>query len=160
MPLWVEIAFWGLVATAAMTLILDLSQRAGLSRLSLPYLFGTVFSADRSHAYAFGFASYLLGGWVFALLYWLGFNSIGFASWWLGALVGLAHGLLLLVVMLPVMPFLHPRMATAYDGPTAYRRIEPPGFLGLNYGGRTPITTLLGQLVYGAILGACLPVAG
>lgn len=160
MALSLEIAFWGLMATAAMTIILDFSQRFGLSRLSLPYLFGTFFTADRTYAYAFGFASYLLGGWLFALLYWVGFRSLGTASWWLGAAIGIGHGLFLLVVMLPVMPYLHPRMATAYDGPTAYRRIEPPGFLGRNYGWRTPITTLLGQAVYGAILGGCLPLGG
>jgi len=157
---WILIFFWALVATAAMTLILDLSQRLGLSRLSLPYLFGTFFSADRSRAYFFGFLSYFLGGLMFALLYWLGFTAIGWSSWWLGALVGLLHGLFLLAVMLPVMPYLHPRMATAYDGPTAFRRIEPPGFLGLNYGTRTPLVTLLGQLVYGLILGSFLPVGG
>jgi len=157
---WIAILFWGLMATAAMTIILDFSQRFGLSRLSLPYLFGTFFTADRTYAYALGFASYLLGGWVFAGLYWLGFTLIGYVSWWLGTLLGLLHGVFLLVVMLPLMPYLHPRMATAYDGPTAFRRIEPPGFLGLNYGWRTPITTLLGQLVYGLILGGCLPVAG
>lgn len=113
------------------------------------------FTPDRSYAYALGFTSYLLGGWIFAALYWVGFMSLGAASWRLGAVIGLVHGLFLLAVMLPVMPYLHPRMATAYDGPTVVRRIEPPGFLGLNYGWRTPITTLLGQ--YGAILGAFLP---
>lgn len=157
---WIAVLFWGLMATAAMTVILDFSQRFGLSRLSLPYLFGTFFTADRTYAYAFGFASYLLGGGVFAGLYWLGFTLLGFANWWLGALLGVAHGLFLLAVMLPLMPYLHPRMATAYDGPTAFRRIEPPGFLGLNYGWRTPIVTLLGQLVYGLILGGCLPISG
>jgi len=44
-------------------------------------------------------------------------------------------------------------MASEYDGPTALRQLEPPGFLGLNYGSRTPLTTLLGQAVYGAVLG-------
>lgn len=153
----IEIAFWGLVATAAMTLILDGSQQLHLSRLSMPYLFGTFFTADRGKAYVYGFVSYLAGGWLFALLYWIGFSSLGQAGIWLGASMGILHGLFLLTVMLPAMPYIHPRMATPYEGPTAYRRLEPPGFLGLNYGWRTPFTTLLGQLVYGAILGAFLP---
>ena len=33
------------------------------------------------------------------------------------------------------------------------RQLEPPGFMGLNYGHRTPLTTLAGQAMYGAVLG-------
>jgi hypothetical protein len=44
-------------------------------------------------------------------------------------------------------------MASEYDGPTELRQLEPPGFMGTNYGLRTPLTTLLGQAVYGATLG-------
>ena len=44
-------------------------------------------------------------------------------------------------------------MASEYDGATALRQLEPPGFMGLNYGPRTPLTTLAGQAVYGAVLG-------
>ncbi len=43
-------------------------------------------------------------------------------------------------------------MASEYDGATAVRQLEPPGFMGLNYGHRTPVTTLLGKAVY-AVLG-------
>jgi hypothetical protein len=45
-------------------------------------------------------------------------------------------------------------MATEYDGPTPRRRLEPPGFMGLNYGDGTPLTTSLALVVYGMILGA------
>jgi hypothetical protein len=34
--------------------------------------------------------------------------------------------------------------------------LEPPGFLAMNYGYGTPVTTLLGQIVYGATLGGFL----
>jgi hypothetical protein len=47
-------------------------------------------------------------------------------------------------------------MASTYDGPTRIRRLEPPGFMGLNYGYRTPLTTVVGHILYGAILGALL----
>jgi hypothetical protein len=47
-------------------------------------------------------------------------------------------------------------MATEYDGPTYRRRLQPPGFFGLNYGYRTPLATILGHALYGAILGATL----
>jgi hypothetical protein len=47
----------------------------------------------------------------------------------------------------------HPRMASEYHGVTAKRQLEPPGFMAMNYGYRTPLTTLLGQIVYGTTLG-------
>lgn len=152
--LW-NVLLWGLVATAAMTTILQGSQGLGLSRLSLPFLLGTVFTAERRRANVVGFCLYMLGGWGFAALYYLAFNAVDEkASWWFGAGLGLLHGLFLLTVILPVLPYVHPRMASEHDGPTATRRLEPPGFLGLNYGRRTALTTLLGQVLYGAILGA------
>jgi hypothetical protein len=55
------------------------------------------------------------------------------------------------------MPHFHPRMASEYDGPTDVRRLEPPGFVGLNYGYRTPATTLIAQVAYGLVLGTFLP---
>ena len=153
-----EILFWGLVATALMTSILAGGQGLGFSRMSLPYLFGTFFTPNRHWAYIVGFFAYLVGGWLFAMLYYALFVYMATSGWWLGGVVGLLHGLFLLTVMLPLMPHIHPRMASEYDGPTSRRRLEPPGFLGLNFGTRTPAITLLGQLVYGVVLGAFLPV--
>jgi len=33
------------------------------------------------------------------------------------------------------------------------RKLEPPGFLALHYGYRTPMAALIAQTVYGIILG-------
>jgi Na+(H+)/acetate symporter ActP len=150
---WQGWLLWGFVATAAMTSILSASQGLGLSRLSLPFLTGTFFVGNRYRAQLVGFVVYLIGGWIFALLYLALFVSLKEANWWIGMLIGLLHGLFLLLVVLPLLPHLHPRMATEYDGPSANRRLEPPGFMGLHYGFRTPVTTLLGQAIYGLILG-------
>ena len=149
-----ELPLWGLLATVAMTTILQGAQGMGLSRLSLPFLIGTFLTGDRRRAVVLGFALYTIGGWLFAFLYFLLFDSVGLYSWWFGTLAGVLHGLFLLVCALPLLPYAHPRMASEYDGPTALRQLEPPGFMGLNYGYRTPLTTLLGQAVYGAVLGA------
>jgi len=148
-----DLLLGGLLATVAMTVILQGAQGMGLSRLSLPFLVGTFFTGDRRRAVVLGFALYTIGGWLFASLYFLLFDSLGLHSWWFGALAGALHGLFLLVCALPLLPYAHPRMASEYDGPTALRQLEPPGFMGLNYGYRTPLTTLLGQAVYGAMLG-------
>ena len=38
--------------------------------------------------------------------------------------------------------------------PTVARQLEPPGFLGLHYGIRTPISVLVAHTIFGVILGA------
>ena len=144
---------WALIATVAMTAILEGSQGLGFSRLSLPFLIGTFFTGNRSKAIFFGFLIYSLGGWAFAFIYILIFISVGVFTWWFGMLVGILHGIILLVWALPVLPYVHPRVASEYNGVTSQRQLEPPGFLALNYGTRTPLITLLGQAIYGLTLG-------
>lgn len=150
------VLLWGFVATAVMTIILYGSQVSGLSRLSLPFLLGTCLTANRDHAQILGFIVYMLGGWIFAFLYAMLFAATG-TTWWTGTIAGVVHGLFLLLVILPTLPHFHPRMASEYDGPSETRRLEPPGFLGLNYGYQTPLTTLVAQTSYGLVLGAFLP---
>ena len=154
----IDILIWGFAATAALSAIMFAAQRLGYSRLSLPFLIGTLFSGERSSANAAGLAMYLLGGWLFSFVYYFVFASLGRADWRLGALLGAAHGLVLLVMLLPLLPHLHPRMASEYEGPGGRRTLQPPGFLALNYGYRTPLTTVLAHAVYGLILGAQLNV--
>jgi hypothetical protein len=157
-PFW-NMMIWGLAGTLAMTTILQGAQGMGLSRLSLPFLAGTLFVSDRRWAVIVGFIFYVVGGWIFAFLYFVLFASLGLYTWWFGATVGVLHGVFLLVCGLPLLPYVHPRMASEYDGVAAIRQLEPPGFLGLNYGHRTPLTTLLGQAVYGAVLGGLPQIA-
>jgi hypothetical protein len=75
------VLLWALVATAVMTTVLQGSQGLGLSRLSLPFLFGTFFTVDRRRAVLAGSLIYLAGGWVFALLYFFVFASLEMATW-------------------------------------------------------------------------------
>ena len=157
---WASLLVWGLVATVAMTTIMMASQGMGLSRLSLPFLVGTMFTSNRDRAMIVGFIAYVIGGWIFALLYFLFFASIGFAAWWLGGGIGFLHGLFLLVCALPLLPHAHPRMASEHDGPRQDYVLEPPGFIGLNYGYRTPLTVLVAQTVYGATLGGLCQFGG
>lgn len=159
-----HLLLWGLLATLVMTTALQTSQGLGLSRLSFSFLVGTLFTGRRTYANVVGFILYALGGWAFAVVYVAFFLSIGLGNWWVGALFGIAHGIVILVVMLPLIPYVHPRMASEYDGPSQLQRLEPPGFIGLNYGYRTPLSVLVSQAAYGAVLGLCFelsrPLAG
>lgn len=148
------VLLWGFMATVAMITIMQGSQGLGLSRLSLPFLVGTLFTANRRWANLLGLLVYVFGGWLFTLLYLFIFRSIGASGAWVGGAIGLVHGVFLLVVILPLLPAVHPRIATEYDGPSDGRRLEPPGFMGLNYGYRTPLVALAGHIVFGVVLGA------
>jgi hypothetical protein len=91
------LVLWGLVATTAMATILQAGQGLGLSRMSLTFLLGAAFTGNRSRATVLGVVLYILGGWVFAFLYFVFFMSIGIGAWWIGAILGLIHGAFLLV---------------------------------------------------------------
>lgn len=150
---WDVITVWGLVATGVMATVLEGAQLIGISRMSLPFLFGAFVTGRRRRAIILGYVLYLIGGWVFAWLYAFVMTSIGISTWWMGLLIGLAHGLFLITIFLPLLPVIHPRMATEYDGPSALGRLEPPGYFGLHYGGATPASTVLAQLLFGVIFG-------
>ena len=148
------ISLWGFVATVVLTILLSGSQALGLTRMNIPFMLGTMTTPNRDRAKLVGFGMHLVNGWLFAGLYAAAFRSWRRTTWWLGALIGLVHGLFVLVAGMPLLPALHPRMASEQQGPTPTRQLEPPGFLALNYGKRTPISVILAHLVYGAILGA------
>lgn len=145
---------WGFVATIVLTTIMSAAQGLGFSRMSMPFIVGTMFTPDRTRADMIGFVAHLVNGWIFAVVYALAFESWGRATWWLGAAIGLVHGLAVLVALMPVLPGLHPRMASEERGPEPTRALEPPGFMALHYGRRTPLVTIAAHMAYGAILGA------
>lgn len=150
---WRGTALWGFVATVVLTGLMSGSHGLGLTRMSLPYMLGTMFTSDRDRARLAGSLVHIVNGWLFALIYAAAFESWRRTTWWLGALIGLVHGTFVLVAGVSIIPSLHPRMASEQQGPTPTRQLEPPGFMALNYGRRTPIAVLLAHLVYGAILG-------
>lgn len=148
-----DVLVWGGIATVVMTTILASAMYRGWTRMSLPFILGTVFTGDRRKAAFLGAGMHLVAGYLFAFGYAEAFQSMGTANWWIGTLLGVAHASVALVLM-PYLPAVHPRMATEYDGPDARRALQPPGFFALNYGRATPLSGLLSHMVYGAILGA------
>jgi uncharacterized membrane protein YagU involved in acid resistance len=153
---WAGWATFGLVATAVLTSIMVAAQLAGFSRMDIPAMLGLMFVGDFDRARVVGFFIHLVNGQAFALVYAAAFALIGTATWWMGALFGLVHGSIALTVIVPLLPGIHPRMASEREGPDMDHVLEPPGFLGLNYGRETPAFTLLAHLVYGTLLGAFL----
>jgi uncharacterized membrane protein YagU involved in acid resistance len=151
---WPSWMFWGFVSTLLMTTMEAGAQAFRLTRVDFPFMVGTIFTTDRDRAKIYGFIVHVLNGWAFSLLYVLAFESWQDASWWRGALIGAVHALFVLLVVMSLMPGVHPRMASEQHGPTATRQLEPPGWFGLNYGIRTPISIFLSHIVFGSVLGA------
>lgn len=145
----------GLVGTVVLTTGSRLAQQLGWSRMDIPLLLGTAFSADRARATAIGYAIHFANGLVFSLFYGLVFTAVGEAGPLFGLLLGAAHGLFagagLLNVLLPVV---HPRMGSPWTDARETPVLEPPGFLLSNYGRATLVATFALHLAYGAIVGS------
>ena len=153
---WGGWAVFGLVATTLLTAVLILVQLLGRTRLDLPLILGTAVVTDLDRARAVGFAVHLGFGQLFAAFYAAGFATLDRAGWWLGATFGLLHAVIALTVLVPLLPGVHPRMASERAGPDSTAVLEPPGLLAANYGLATPLVTVAAHVVYGAVLGLAL----
>jgi uncharacterized membrane protein YagU involved in acid resistance len=149
-----NLILWGFAATVTLTTVMAASKHIGMTRMDLPFMLGTMFTANRNKATSVGFLAHVIMGWIFSFIYGAAFETSGVATWWFGLVIGFVHAAAVLSVGLEVLNFLHPRMARPFQGPTPTRQLQPPGFLALHYGKGTPLVTLLGHLIYGMILGA------
>jgi hypothetical protein len=149
-----SILLWGFAATIVLTALTIAAQSLGLTRIDIPFILGTMFTADRDRAKFIGLVVHLINGWIFALVYGLFFENTHRATWWFGALIGVMQGVIVVVALLPLLPGVHPRMVSDFRGPEPTRLLEPPGFLATNYGRMTPVVTILAHAIYGAIIGA------
>ena len=151
---WSSWILSGLIATLALSTMLSVSQGLGLTRINIPFMLGAVLTEHREKARVYGFLAHLVNGWLFSILYVCLFQTRHMANWWFGLLIGLAHALVVLTVGMSLLPNMHPRMASERHGPVAHRRLEPLGFVALNYGYQTPLSVFLSHAAFGAILGA------
>ena len=153
MTLWGALA-GGAVGTILLTSGLRVAQELGWTRMDIPLLLGTVFTDRRGPASVIGYVVHFVNGLLFALAYYAVFRSVGHAGWLFGAALGLVHASLaggaLLTVLLPAV---HPRMGSPWSDAEETPLLEAPGFLLMNYGRRTLVWTLVGHVIYGAIVG-------
>ncbi|MBW3558045.1 MAG: hypothetical protein KY454_14010 [Actinobacteria bacterium] len=153
---WVGWAVFGVIATSLLTGVLIMAQLAGLTRLDLPLMLGTLFVADPDRARVLGFFVHLGFGQVFAFGYAASFALLDTATLWLGALLGVAHVLVAGTVLVPLLPGVHPRMASERAGPSQGPVLEPPGLMAINYGASSPAVAAVAHIAYGALLGTLL----
>lgn len=153
---WAGWAVFGLVATAVLTVVMLCAQLGGLTRLDLSLMLGTLVTPDPDRARVIGFGLHLIAGQLFAIGYATIFAITNDATWWAGAMLGLLHGAVALAVIVPLLPAVHPRMASARAGLLTGARLEPPGLFALNYGIQTPAVALVAHVCYGVALGLLL----
>jgi hypothetical protein len=144
----------GFVGTLVLTTILRFAQVAGLTRMDIPLLLGTVFAEDRSRASVIGYALHFVNGQVFALAYAAIFYAVDEAGWLFGMALGLVHaafaGGALVNILLPAV---HPRMGTRWTDASESPLLEPPGFMLWNYGRHTALVTVVAHVAYGGLVG-------
>ena len=145
----------GFIGTLVLTTGLRAATELRLTRIDLPFLLGTAFTADRARARALGYVLHFFFGLLFASLYYLIFEALGGASWWLGGALGVVQAVFAGTALVNVLlPLIHPRMGWPFSAANSAPLLEPPGFMLLNYGASTPIVMLLTHIIYGAIVGA------
>ena len=148
----------GFAGTLVLTTLEAGAQQLNLTRMSVPYLLGTAFTRSRDRAKVIGFFTHLVNGQLFALLYVAIFHALGEGGVLRGAFIGLVHSAVVLLVVIPLLPSIHPRMASLHQGPTHLRQLEPPGPFALHYGVSTPVVVVLSHVVFGALVGALAPI--
>jgi hypothetical protein len=153
---WDGWAIFGLIATAALSAVMIGAQLAGWTRLDIPLMLGTLVTPDPDRARIAGFFIHLVNGQGFALGYAAAFAAAGRATWWAGALLGGLHGIIALLVIVPLLPGVHPHMASDRAGLSTDTALEPPGLLALNYGRETPAVALVAHIAFGIALGLLL----
>jgi hypothetical protein len=153
---WGGWAIFGLIATAALTAVMIGAQLIGWTRLDVPLMLGTLLTLDPDRARVAGFFLHLVNGQGFAFGYAASFAALGRSSWWIGGLLGLLHGAVALLVIVPLLPGVHPRMASDRAGLTSGPALEPPGVGGINYGRETPFVTMVAHAAFGVALGLLL----
>lgn len=159
MSVWAAVA-GAFAGTLVLTTVLRTASEFHLTRMDLPFLLGTAFTADRARAKAIGYLAHFVMGQVFAMGYYGLFLALGRHDWWLGAAFGLGHGLFTGTVLVNVLlPLVHPRMGTTSSDAGTVSLLEPPGFMARNYGVRTPVVSLGAHVVYGTIIAVFLTLA-
>jgi len=158
----------GFVGTVVMTAMMMASKKAGMSDMPpMPLVLGSMMSGDRKKAMGIGGMLHLIvmGTIVFGIGYGLLFDALNNDDWWVGALIGAVHGVLVGAVFMPMMPSVHPRMSKELVGTGARGgsqteavdangdvQLAAPGLMGANWGGMTPAGLVLGHVVYGGVL--------
>jgi uncharacterized membrane protein HdeD (DUF308 family) len=156
-----ELNFWaaavaGLVVGIAMTTMMTVARKQGMTEMDMALVEGAFFTDDPQKAKIVGLVVHLIvmSALFFASIYALLFTAFDIAdgnAWWWGAIFGAVHGAVAGVLM-AMMPIVHPRVGGAGVTPAATAsspgiELRSPGLFAHHYGAATPIGLMLGHVV-------------
>lgn len=137
----------GFVGTVAFTMLLYVGPLMGFPKMDLMTMLGTMFVSDPSAAFVPGLIMHFMIGLILSLGYAFLFVRLLPGDPWLrGALYGLVPWLMAMVIVMPMMALVHPMVRAG--------AIPAPGFFLAAMGTvMAPLGSLIGHLLYGAVLG-------
>ena len=65
---WTSWLIWGFAATAVLTTLMAGSEGAGITRMNIPHMLGTMFTPNRDRAKVYGEGLHFLNAWVFSIV--------------------------------------------------------------------------------------------
>lgn len=147
----------GFAGGAVMSLMMGMAKAAGMTEMDMALIEGAMFTGDPDKAKAIGMFVHLvmMSAIVVGSIYALLFAAFGVASgnaWWVGALIGVVHGIVA-GVGFAMIPAMHPRMGTSPQPATSGVHLPPPGVFGKNMGAMTPAGVLMAHVLYGLVVG-------
>ena len=143
---WTGATACGAIASFAFLLFSMIGKRAGLTRMDMLDLLGSMLAPPHSNiSRVTGFIIHEIDGALLGVAYAYG---LMFKAWPVNWGTGLVWGIILwalaLILMSSIGP-LHPAIRNHLE--------EDPGPAAMNFGRMTPIGSLLGHAVYGVVLG-------
>lgn len=143
---WGGAVLWGIVATAAFTGFMMMGKAMGMTRMDLLDLLGSMFQRPHTPASrATGAAIHHINGALLAVAWVYGVQLINWPANWLTAMIWGAALWALALLILTSIGGVHPAVRRGEE--------EDPGTAATNLGRMTPAGSLMGHLVYGAVLG-------
>ncbi len=138
----------GFIGTVAMTLLMYGGPIMGFPSMDIATMLGTMFVADPAAAFLPGLAIHFTIGLALAVGYAVLFARVLPGTPWLrGALYALVPWLTAMVAVMPMMALVHPMVLAG--------AMPAPGFFLTAMGTiLAPLGSLMGHLVYGAVVGA------
>lgn len=135
----------GLVATTVMTVMMAVAPVMGFPRMDIAVMLGTMFVSNPQAALVPGMIMHFFIGTILAFVYAAVHDRLPGPGWERGAVFGMLPFVVAAVMVMPMMGAIHPLVRSG--------AMAAPGFLMLGMGHLAPLGSLMGHLVYGAILG-------
>ena len=149
-PGWAVVA--GLIGGIAFLAVVYMGLAVRMTRMDFLYILGSMVAprARKATIYTLGSTAHMMLAAGFgllhaAILHAISISSVGEAAGW-DLLIGVIHGMAILVVMPMMLSMMHPLVRSGV--------IERPGVAMVGFGGMTPLGSLMAHAAFGVVTGA------